>query len=123
MANKKRSELRECVELQLAKAGIKDYEIKNTGGGHQKACFEVYGKKCSYVFPSTASDWRALKNTEAGIRRLLSAATGPSVSRAPLYGSVLDARGVPAGQPDHVGGRGKGVRETEIKVRWPVSTW
>jgi hypothetical protein len=104
MPNRKGREMRKCVERCLDDAGVLSYVFVFTGSGHQKVSFEHNGKKCSYVFPSTASDRRAEANTRSGVRRML-AATRASVPGAPARGPVLDARGLLPRQPHAVGNR------------------
>jgi hypothetical protein len=69
--SRKQREIANLVEEALDGAGVLDYTFGFTGTGHQKVVFNFNGKKNMYVFPSTASDHRALKNTKAGIYRML----------------------------------------------------
>lgn len=41
------------------------------GKKHPKLKFEYLGENVTYIFPGSPSDWRAEKNCEAGLRRIL----------------------------------------------------
>lgn len=63
-----------CLEAALKEldaAGIRDVEQAH-GGKHLQLRWQVNGHGLRiYSMPKTASDWRAVHNTRAGIRRLL----------------------------------------------------
>ena len=63
-----------CLDVALRElnaAGIRDVEQAH-GGKHLQLRWQVNGHGLRiYSMPRTASDWRAVHNTRAGIRRLL----------------------------------------------------
>ena len=63
-----------CLEAALKEldaAGVRDV-VQASGGKHVQLRWQVDGHGLRiYSLPKTASDWRAVHNTRAGIRRLL----------------------------------------------------
>jgi hypothetical protein len=67
----RKNECLECVLNELVKGGI-DFEVRRTGSGHLKVQWLVIEhRKRTLIVPSTASDWRAMLNARAHVRRIL----------------------------------------------------
>jgi hypothetical protein len=59
----------DAVIVELRAVGI-DFEIVR-GGKHVQVHWSSNGARRFYVVPATSSDWRAVQNARAGIRRIL----------------------------------------------------
>ena len=60
-----------AIKRFMAAHGITEYTIEKLAGGHQRVCASFRGKTARVVFPSSASCWRAAKNTLCNLRHEL----------------------------------------------------
>jgi hypothetical protein len=70
----------DAVTAELCAVGI-DYAIVR-GGKHVQVHWSSNGARRFYVVPATSSDWRAVQNARAGIRRILRHDRARAASRA-----------------------------------------
>jgi hypothetical protein len=67
MMTHRQSRCEVAVRDSVAKCGATLIEIGTTGGNHKVALIEFGGRRRSFIFPNSASDWRSSRNVASDL--------------------------------------------------------
>jgi hypothetical protein len=76
MMTRKRSRSETAVRNAAAACGATVVEVGTTGSSHRFALIEFRGRRRSFFFGNSASDWRASRNATASVRRWIKGCDG-----------------------------------------------